>query len=96
LGFVFFAGFARDSLGTTIDKVILQRKEPSMIPIEADCINPDLLAELSQREIKSLTMFYGRRKVSLSDLFDVEGERSNTIIVQGDLSHVKRIGQSMR
>jgi formylmethanofuran dehydrogenase subunit C len=46
-------------------------------------------------EIKALPVFYGRRKVSLGDLFDVEGERSDKIVVQGDLQHVKKIGYGM-
>ena len=94
MGCVSCAGFAGDSSDTK-DEIILQLKEPSTIPIEADSISPDRFAERSQREIKALPMFYGRRKVSLGDLFDVAGERSDRIVVQGDLGHIKRIGQSM-
>ena len=79
----------------TKDEIILHLKEPSTIPIEADSISPDLFSERSHREIKELPIFFGRRRVSLGDLFDVEGERSDNIIVQGDLRHVKRIGQGM-
>jgi formylmethanofuran dehydrogenase subunit C len=71
------------------------------IPIEADCICPDLFAGRSLEEIKSLPVFYGRRKMALSDLFAVEsvgqgGDSSPPhIIVQGDLAHVKKIGHRM-
>ena len=79
----------------TKDEIILHLKESSTIPIEADSISPDLFSECSHREIKALPIFYGRRRVSLGDLFDVDGERSDNIVVQGDLGHVKRIGQGM-
>lgn len=80
----------------TEDAIILHLKEPTTIPIEADSIRPDLFCERRHKEIKALPIFYGRRKVSLGDLFDVNGERSDNIVVQGDLQHVKRIGQGMR
>lgn len=80
----------------TKDAVVLHLKEPTTIPIEAESIRPDLFSERSHREIKALPIFYGRRKVSLGDLFDVDGERSDNIVVQGDLRHVKRLGQGMR
>jgi len=83
-----------DSVNTK-DEIILQMKDPSTIPIEAGSISPDLFSERSQSEIKALPIFYGRRRVSLGDLFDVDGERSDTIVVQGDLRHVKRLGQGM-
>jgi formylmethanofuran dehydrogenase subunit C len=75
--------------------VTLRLKEPATIPIEADSICPDNFVGRSQAEIKALPAFYGRRKVSLGDLFTVEGEDSDSIIVKGDLRHVKKIGQRM-
>ena len=77
------------------EQVILRLKEPSTIPIEADKIAPDFFAERSNAAIRGLPVFYGRREMSIGDLFKVEGERSDRIIVQGDLQHVKRIGQGM-
>jgi len=78
-----------------LDEITLRLKEPSSIPIEADSICPDRFAGRSQAEIEALPAYYGRRKVTLGDLFTVEGEHSNHIVVEGYLSHVKRIGQGM-
>jgi formylmethanofuran dehydrogenase subunit C len=77
------------------DAIILRLREPSTIPIEADSITPDLFAERKQSDIEKLPVFYGRREVVLGDLFAVEGERSDRIVVQGDLRHVKKVGQGM-
>lgn len=75
--------------------VVLRLKESSSIPIEADCISPDEFIGRSRAEIEALPVFYGRRQVALGDLFTVEGEDSDTIVVEGDLRHVKKIGQKM-
>jgi formylmethanofuran dehydrogenase subunit C len=76
-------------------QVTLRLKEPTSIPIEADTICPDLFFGHSQAEIKALPAHYGRRRVVLGDLFTVEGEDSDDVLVEGDLRHVKRIGQQM-
>ncbi len=75
--------------------VVLRLKEPSSIPIEADSISPDEFVGRSQAQIKALPVFFGRRQMALGDLFSVEGEDSDTIVVEGDLRHVKKIGQRM-
>ena len=80
---------------------VLRLRESSTIPIEADCISPDHFAGCSRAEIEALPAYYGRRKVTLGDLFTVEGRGAVTaplpdnIVVEGDLRHVKHIGQGM-
>lgn len=73
----------------------MRLKEPGSIPIEADCICPDLFAQRRQAEIRALPVFYGRHRVALGDLFTVEGEKSDIIVIEGNLRHVKKIGQRM-
>lgn len=75
--------------------VTLRLKEATTIPIEADSICPDQFVGRTQAEIEALPAFYGRRKVTLGDLFTVEGGNSDQIVIVGDLSHVKKIGQKM-
>jgi formylmethanofuran dehydrogenase subunit C len=75
--------------------VALRLKEPSSIPIEAECISPDEFIGRNQAQIEALPVFYGRHQMALGDLFGVEGEGSDTIVVEGDLRHVKKIGQRM-
>jgi formylmethanofuran dehydrogenase subunit C len=94
LGCVSCAGLVKEFSGVE-NEIILHLKEPTTIPIEAYSITPDLLLERNESEIKKLPAFYGLRKVTIGDLFSVEGERSDRIIVQGSLGHVKKIGQGM-
>ncbi len=75
--------------------VTLRMKESTTIPIEADSVTPDNFIGRSQTEIEKLPAFYGRRHVTLGDLFIIEGEASQNIILEGKLSHVKRVGQKM-
>lgn len=78
-----------------IDGVVLRLKESSSIPTEADCISPDQFIGRTEAQIRALPIFYGRRRMTLGDLFTVEGENSDTILIEGDLHHVKKIGQRM-
>ena len=75
--------------------VTLYRKESSSIPVEADSICPDRFLGRGPAEIAALPAFYGRRRVTLGDLFEVEGAGADNITVSGDLRHVKKIGLGM-
>jgi len=77
------------------DIVTLRLREPTTIPVEADSICPDLFVSRTLAEIKALPAFYGRRKVTLGDLFEIEGGRSDGVVVEGNLRHVKKIGLRM-
>lgn len=73
----------------------LTRRESTTIPIEADAISPDRFVGLDAAEIERLPLWYGRRRVPLGELFSVELGDPNDIHIEGDLDHVKRIGQNM-
>jgi len=75
--------------------VTLTRKESSPIPVEADSICPDRFAALGPSDIARLPAFYGRRQVTLGDLFEIEGTGAMDITVTGDLAAVKKIGHGM-
>jgi formylmethanofuran dehydrogenase subunit C len=75
--------------------ITLHRKEKSSIPVEADSICPDRFLGRGPADIAALPAFYGRRQVTLGDLFDVDGAGADNITVSGDLSHVKKIGHGM-
>jgi formylmethanofuran dehydrogenase subunit C len=77
------------------NEVILSLREPTTIPIEADAISPDNFLGRTKAEIADLPLLYGRRRLTLGDLFTVEGEDSDHIVLEGDLSHVKHVGQEM-
>lgn len=80
-------------------EIKLKLKDNSRIPIEADCISPDELAGKSLDEIKALPIFQGNEKLTLADKFEVSGNSGELeelkIIVDGDCSNVKRIGEKM-
>lgn len=80
--------------------VTLSLKAQNKIPIVADTINPNNFAGKTEDEIKATLVWYGNRQCSLGELFNVkvEGKDSveNTkIVINGDVSRVKRIGQGM-
>lgn len=75
--------------------VTLTRKESSPVPVEAESICPDRFATLGPNDIARLPAFYGRRQVTLGDLFEIEGTGAMDITVTGDLAAVKKIGHGM-
>ncbi len=81
----------------------LRLREPVTLPVEADSVSPDRFAGLGREEIAALPILHGRRWLTVGDLFAVEMEAgavagsdgADEIVLVGDLSHVKRIGQGM-
>ena len=67
------------------------------IPIEADVITPDFLADKSAADIGRLSVLHGNAPAPLGDFFQVEGGDASdrTIVIEGDCGPVKRIGMRM-
>ncbi|MBX9788920.1 MAG: formylmethanofuran dehydrogenase subunit C [Pirellulales bacterium] len=63
--------------------------------MEAEVISPDTLGGLSNAEIRSLVVYHGKRHLALGEFFDVEGERSDEIVIHGVLDKVRWIGRAM-
>ena len=78
-----------------MNTTILRPKTSITLPVEAENISPDRLAGLHWEDVVALPILYGRRHLTLGDLFTVEGDGAEGIAVEGDLSHIKRIGQGM-
>jgi formylmethanofuran dehydrogenase subunit C len=74
------------------------RKEPEF-PLEADSISPDNFVGKSLADIKKLVVYYGNQELTIGDFFDISGNNGDLknlkIIIDGNLSKVKRIGESM-
>ena len=71
------------------------------ITVEAEVIRPDAFLGLSKEEIEKLQVWQGPRETPLSEFFEVEVRPGETpeetkIIIDGDVSRVKRIGQGMK
>ncbi len=80
-------------------EIKLKLKNKLTFPLEAESITPDNFAGKSLEEIKKLPVYYGNEEATIGDFFDVSGKTSKLeemkIIMEGDLSKVKRIGEKM-
>lgn len=65
------------------------------VPLEAEALAPDVVAPLSNAEIRALPLVLGKRSRRVDDFFDVEGDGSEHLQLIGDLSRVKWIGRGM-
>ncbi len=80
--------------------VTIKPKKEIKISVEAENISPDKFAGRSEKDIQSIEAWMGNQKVTLGDLFSVKVEGSGAaadtkIIMEGDFSRVKRIGEGM-
>ncbi len=85
-------------------EIILRPKGSIGIMVEAEVIRPDLFAGKKKEEIEGLLVWQGSKPLPLSEFFDVDVSRANpsetkpeeaNILIKGDVSRVKRIGQGM-
>jgi len=53
--------------------VTLRLKRTPTVPLEAEVLSPDVMSGLSNDEIRSLTIYHGKRQLPISEFFDVEG-----------------------
>ncbi|HYT72364.1 MAG TPA: formylmethanofuran dehydrogenase subunit C [Gemmatimonadales bacterium] len=77
------------------DAVILTLVTPPEYTLLADGIAPDRLAALGAQAIAELSVLHGGRAAQLGDFFKVEGERSATLRIEGQLERVEGIGSGM-
>jgi len=74
----------------------LRYKSTTSIPIEAECLTPDHLANKAVTEIAALPLQHGNAQVRLAEFFDIKGDGSDReIVIEGDCSRVKWIGSGM-
>jgi len=80
-------------------EIKLKIKKQPEVPLEAEVITPDHFTGKTAAEIKKLELFHGKEVAKLGDFFDVSGKSTNIketkIIIDGDLSNVKRVGEKM-
>jgi len=80
--------------------VNLRPKYLFRVPIEAQCISPDVFADKNLEEIAKLQLWEGNKQRTLGELFEIEGEAADKpegllIHVHGDVHKVTRIGAGM-
>jgi formylmethanofuran dehydrogenase subunit C len=83
-----------------LKELVLELKTVPKVPVEASIISPDSLVGKSKKEIESLEVWRGNKKIPLKDLFRVKGEALNElkdslIRIIGDLSKFRKIGYRM-
>lgn len=78
-----------------MNAIRLQLKTEPTVPLEAEVISPDRLVGLSHADICRLPVYHGRRQLRLDDFFEISGERSAAIELQGDLRRVRHVGRRM-
>lgn len=83
-----------------MEEVTLTPKGEIEIMVEAEVITPDTFATKSTNEIENLIVWQGSHELPLSGFFDVKGKggssaKETSIIIEGDVTRVKRIGEGM-
>jgi formylmethanofuran dehydrogenase subunit C len=80
-------------------EIKLKLKRKPEFPLEAEVISPDKFNGKSAADIKKLIVYHGNEQKILGDFFEIAGDGGEIndikIIVNGDLSNVKRIGEKM-
>lgn len=80
-------------------EIKLKLKKQPEFPLEAESISPDNFAGKSANDIKKLEIYHGNEIVTIGDYFSVSGKSGDVndlkIVIDGDLSNVKRIGEKM-
>lgn len=82
-------------------EIVMKPRREFRVPVEAERVTPDHFAPLSIEEIRSLEVWEGNRKVTLSDLFEISGDErpgeaeETKINLSGDFSRVKRVGEKI-
>lgn len=70
-------------------------KQQPTVPLEAEVLSPDVLCELSNSEIRKLTLYHGKRQTPLEEFFDVDGEYSEDLQLHGNMNKVRWVGRGM-
>jgi formylmethanofuran dehydrogenase subunit C len=75
--------------------ITLTLKEQPNVPLEAEVLSPDVMAGLTNADIRALPVFLGKRQQRIDDFFAVEGEASDQLQIRGDTAKVKWMGRGM-
>jgi formylmethanofuran dehydrogenase subunit C len=75
--------------------VLLTLREGVSDQVDASSITPNALASLASSAIAQLPLSIGRRRVVLSDLFEIDGERSDDVRIVGEMHRIDGLGTGM-
>ena len=77
------------------DAITLSLRAPLEVRLEVERLTGDHLAGLSEGDIAALPVWMGNRSVPLGEFFDVKGERSSSVRIEGDVSRLDGLGAGM-
>jgi formylmethanofuran dehydrogenase subunit C len=77
------------------DRITLSLRAVPDGGMDVDGVTPDRCAALTNREIAGLPVWLGARQAHLGDFFDVRGERSDRVRIEGDVVRVHGLGAGM-
>jgi formylmethanofuran dehydrogenase subunit C len=75
--------------------IVFHLKQQPTVPLEAEVLSPNVMVELSNAEIRALTVYHGKRQLPLGEFFDVEGERDDNLVLHGAMHKVRWVGRAM-
>jgi formylmethanofuran dehydrogenase subunit C len=75
--------------------ITLTLKKQPEVPLEAECLSPDVLAALGHDDLRAQTVFLGKQPCRLDAFFEVEGAGGDELEIRGDAGRVKWIGRAM-
>ncbi|NNE01367.1 MAG: formylmethanofuran dehydrogenase subunit C [Pirellulaceae bacterium] len=75
--------------------ITLNLRQQPTVALEAEVISPDAMADLSHADICALKVYHGKRVCRLDEFFDIDGERSDTLEINGNLHRVRMMGRGM-
>lgn len=78
-----------------MSQITLRLKLDPTVTLEAEVITPDLMTGMSHQEICASVVYHGKRQRRLDEFFEVEGERSEHLVLHGNLHRVRHIGRAM-
>lgn len=77
------------------DRITLTLRAPLERPLDAEAIAADRFATLGAQEISALRLWDGRSSIALGDVFSVSGDRSQSVVLEGDLAKLHGVGSMM-
>jgi len=77
------------------DAIVLTLRAPLDAQLDMSGVTPDRCADLSTKEIAAMPIWVGGAAATVGDVFDVRGERSPAIEIEGDLGKAVGVGARM-
>ena len=75
--------------------MILRWRDATTLPVEVDGLTPSAVLGVSAADIRRQPARAGNRQVELGELFEVESTDDASLTLEGNLSHVRKLGAGM-